>query len=128
MKRTAFELLLRDNVEDSLLSGYSYKEMTARHIYDAAVKGDKIALNVFALTGEYFGMALATTVHHFSPEAIFLFGGPVAAGDLIIKPIKEGLKKHLLPIFTKRELPVLVSELDLGHAAILGASALVWNA
>ncbi len=128
MKRTAFELLLRDHVEDSLLSGYSYKEMTAKHIYDAAVQGDRIALEVFKMTGKYFGMALATTVHHFSPEAIFLFGGPVAAGDLIIKPVKEGLKHYLLPIFTKREIPILVSELDLGHAAIIGASALVWNA
>ncbi|MEA3463237.1 MAG: ROK family protein [Bacteroidota bacterium] len=127
MKRTAFELLLRDHAEDSLLSGYSYKEMTAKHIYDAAVQGDKIALEVFEMTGNYFGMALATTVHHFSPEAIFLFGGPVAAGDLIIQPIKAGLEKHLLPIFRKRELPVLVSELDLGHAAIIGASALVWT-
>jgi glucokinase len=127
MKRTAFELLLRENAEDSLLTAYSYKEMTSKHIYDAALQGDKIALEVFEKTGDYFGMALATTIHHFSPEAIFLFGGPVAAGDLIIKPIKEGLKKHLLPIFTKRDIPVLVSELDLGHAAILGASALVWN-
>ena len=127
MKRTAFELLLRENAEDSLLTDYSYKEMTAKHIYDAAVQGDKIALEVFELTGKYFGMALATTVHHLSPEAIFLFGGPVAAGDLLIKPIKEGLANHLLPIFRKRDIPVLVSELDLGHAAILGASALVWN-
>ncbi len=79
------------------------------------------------MTGKYFGMALATTVHHFSPEAIFLFGGPLAAGDLLIKPIKEGLKDYVLPIFRKRDLPVLVSELDPGHAAILGASALVWN-
>ena len=128
MKRTAFELLLRDHAEDSLLSGYSYKEMTAKHIYDAAMQGDRIALEVFNMTGKYFGMALATTVHHFSPEAIFLFGGPVAAGDLIITPIKEGLAHHLLPIFRKREIPILVSQLDLGHAAIIGASALVWNA
>jgi glucokinase len=127
MKRTAFELLLRENAEDSLLTAYSYKEMTAKHIYDAAVQGDKIALEVFEQTGKYFGMALATTVHHFSPEAIFLFGGPVAAGDLIVKPIKKGLKHSLLPIFRKRDIPVLVSELDLGHAAILGASALVWD-
>ncbi len=127
MKRTAFELLLRDNAEDSLLTAYSYKEMTAKHIYEAAVQGDRIALEVFEITGKYFGMALATTVHHFSPEAIFLFGGPVAAGDLIIKPIKESLAQNLLPIFRKRDIPILVSELDLGHAAILGASALVWN-
>lgn len=128
MKRTAFEILLRENAEDSLLTAYSYKEMTAKHIYDAAVQGDRIALEVFEQTGKYFGLALATTVHHFSPEAIFLFGGPVAAGDLIVKPIKKGLKHSLLPIFRKRDIPVLVSELDLGHAAILGASALVWNA
>ena len=128
MKRTAFELLLRENAEDSLLTAYSYKEMTAKHIYDAAVKGDKIALEVFQQTGKYFGIALAATVHHFSPEAIFLFGGPLAAGDLIVKPIKEGLEQSLMPIFRKRDIPILVSKLDLGHAAILGASALVWDA
>ena len=127
MKRTAFELLLRENAEDSLLTSYSYKEMTSKHIYEAAVQGDKIALEVFEMTGKYFGMALATTVHHFSPEAIFLFGGLVAAGDLIVKPIKESLEHNLLTIFRKRDIPVLISELDLGHAAILGASALVWN-
>lgn len=128
MKRTAFELLLRENAEDSLLTAYSFKEMTAKHIYEAAVQGDKIALEVFEQTGKYFGMALATTVHHFSPEAIFLFGGPLAAGDLIVQPIKKGLAQSVLPIFKKRDIPILVSELDLGHAAILGASALVWNA
>ncbi len=127
MKRTAFELLLRDHVEDSLLAAYSYKEMTAKHIYEAAVQGDKVALEVFELTGKYLGAALATTVHHFSPDAIFLFGGPVAAGDLIVNPIKKGLKHSLLPIFKKRDIPILVSELDPGHAAILGASALVWD-
>ncbi|MDF1574598.1 MAG: ROK family protein [Bacteroidales bacterium] len=127
MKRTAFELLLRDHAEDSLLSAYSYKEMTSKHIFEAAVQGDKIALEVFEITGKYLGMALATTVHHLSPEAIFLFGGPVAAGDLILKPIKESLENSLLPVFRKRNIPILVSELDLGHAAILGASALVWN-
>ena len=127
MKRTAFELMLRDNAENSMLSGYSYKEMTSKHIYEAAVQGDKIALEVFEITGKYLGMALATTVHHFSPEAIFLFGGPVAAGDLIIKPIKVSLAKHLLPVFRKRNIPLLISELDVGHAAILGASALVWD-
>jgi glucokinase len=127
MKRTAFELMLRDNEENSLLSGYSYKEMTSKHIYEAAVQGDRIALEVFEITGKYLGMALATTVHHFSPEAIFLFGGPVAAGDLIIKPIKVSLAKHLLPVFRKRNIPLLISQLDVGHAAILGASALVWD-
>lgn len=126
MKRTAFELLSRDNAVGSLLSDYSYNEMTSKHIYEAAVKGDEIALEVFKITGTFLGQALADTVHHISPEAIFLFGGPVAAGNLIIDPIKESLQQHLLPVFQKRDIPVLASKLKSGEAAILGASALVW--
>ena len=126
IKRTAFELLARDNENSSLLCDYSYKTLTSKHIYDAAIKGDKIALEVFRYTGEILGQALADTVHHLSPEAIFLFGGPLAAGDLILNPTQKSLQKHLLPIFKNRDIPVLASQLPLGHAAILGASALVW--
>ena len=69
---------------------------------------------------------MADTVHHLSPEAIFLFGGPTAAGDLIFKPAKASLEEHLLPIF-KNKIKVLPSELNAGDAAIVGASALVWK-
>ena len=72
------------------------------------------------------GQGLADTVHHLSPEAIFLFGGPTAAGDLIFKPTKENMEKHLLPIF-KDKIQILPSKLKRGDAAIVGASALVWK-
>ncbi|TKG97301.1 ROK family protein [Puteibacter caeruleilacunae] len=128
MKRTAFELLADYHDETSELAGYAYRDLTSKHIYDAAVKGDKIAKKVFEYTGNYLGQAIADTVNHFSPEAVFLFGGPVAAGDILFQPIKKSLQAHLLPVFQKRNIPVMASELDLGHAAILGASALVWQA
>ena len=86
MKRTALELLARYHATDSLLAGYSLLTLEARNIFEAAQKGDKIALEVFELTGRWLGQGLADTVHHLSPQAIFLFGGPVAAGDFIIKP------------------------------------------
>lgn len=126
MKRTAFELLAHYNDNDSLLADKSFKELDSKMIYDAAVKGDKVALEVFEKTGAWLGQGLADTVHHLSPEAIFLFGGPTAAGDLIFKPTKEGMEKHLLPIF-KNKIPILPSQLKAGDAAIVGASALVWK-
>ena len=126
MKRTAFELLAYYNATDSPLADKSFNELDSKMIYEAAAAGDKIALEVFEITGEYLGQGLADTVHHLSPEAIFLFGGPTAAGDLIFKPTKEAMEEHLLPIF-KDKIKILPSQLKPGDAAIVGASALVWK-
>jgi len=126
MKRTAFELLAKYNDNNSLLAGKPFSELESRDIYEAAVKGDKVAMEVFDLTGKYLALGLADTVHHTSPEAIFLFGGPTAAGDILFNPIKQYLDKYLLPVF-KGKIKVLPSSLKLGDAAIVGASALVWK-
>ncbi len=126
MKRTAFELMAHYNAEDSLLADKSFNELTSKIIFEAAEKGDKIALEVFEKTGQYLGQGLADTVHHLAPEAIFLFGGPTAAGDYIFKPAYESMNNHLLPIF-KDKIKILKSKLKMGDAAIVGASALVWK-
>jgi glucokinase len=126
MKRTAFELMVQLNATDSMLASRSYNELDSKMIYDAAVAGDIIANMVFEKTGQWLGQGLADTVHHLSPEAIFLFGGPTAAGDLIFKPTIESMEKHLLPIF-KNKIKILPSQLKPGDAAIVGASALVWQ-
>lgn len=126
MKRTAFELLAKYNATNSLLADKSFNELDSKMIFEAAEKGDKIALEVFELTGQYLGQGLADTVHHLSPEAIFLFGGPMAAGDYIFKPTIASMEKLLLPIF-RNKIKVLPSQLKPGDAAIVGASALVWK-
>jgi glucokinase len=61
-----------------------------------------------------------------SPEAIILFGGLCKAGDLIFKPTKEHMEENLLPIF-QNKVKLIYSELNEADAAILGASALVWE-
>ena len=126
MKRTAFEIMVRDNRTDSLLANKSFKELDSKMIFDAAEKGDAVALETFEQTGKWLGMALADTVHYLSPKAVFLFGGPTAAGDYIFKPAKESMEAHLLPIF-RNKIEILPSKLKAGDAAIVGASALVWQ-
>ncbi len=124
MKRTAFELLAHYNDNESPLAKKSFQDLTSKDIYEAAIAGDAVAKEVFEVTGEYLGMGMASTVHTTSPEAIFLFGGPTAAGDLIIEPTQKSLDQFLLPIF-KGTVPIKISELNLGDAAIVGASSLV---
>jgi glucokinase len=55
-----------------------------------------------------------------------LFGGVIKAGDLILHPAKEHMEKNLLPIF-QNKVKLVFSELKEADAAILGASALVWE-
>jgi glucokinase len=126
IKRTVYELLAKYNPPDCPLSNIPMNEMSSKVVFDAAEKGDKIAKEVFQITGEILGRALADTVHYLSPEAIFLFGGAAAAGDYIFKPTKDSMERHLMPVF-RNKVKILPSELKESSAAILGASALIWK-
>jgi glucokinase len=61
-----------------------------------------------------------------SPEAIILFGGLMKAGDLILKPTRKYMEENLIQVF-QNKVKILVSHLKESDAAILGASALVWE-
>ncbi|MEI7421937.1 MAG: ROK family protein [Prolixibacteraceae bacterium] len=126
IRRTVFELLAKQNYSDSPLAKVSFNELTSKMVFDAAVQHDTLALEVFAYTGEILGRSLADAVHYLSPEAIFLFGGPVAAGEILFKPTRESLERYLLP-FYRNKIKLLPSKLKAGSAAIVGASALVWK-
>jgi glucokinase len=122
---TAKEILEKTK-EDSLLRKIPIDEIDSRKVYDAAVQGDKIAREIFEYTGKILGMALANFVMFSSPEAIILFGGLTKAGDLILKPTREHMEANLIQVFQNR-VKILVSHLRESDAAILGASALVWE-
>ncbi|HZW64491.1 MAG TPA: ROK family protein [Hanamia sp.] len=123
---TAKELLAERVNEDSLLRKLSNEEITSKKICEAAIKGDAIANEVFQVTGHILGEALANFVMFSSPEAIILFGGVIKAGKLLLDPTRESMEKNLLPIF-QNKVKLLFSELKESDAAILGASALVWE-
>jgi glucokinase len=118
--------LLQDSNEESLLRKYDLDKLNSRLVYECAIKGDKIAQEVYRFTGQILGEALANFVMFSSPEAIILFGGVIKAGDLFLKPAREHMEKNLLPLY-KNKVKIIFSELNEADAAILGASTLVWN-
>ncbi len=125
IKRTVFEILSKTN-EESEFRKFNFDELTSKMIYDAALRGDKIALEAFDTTGKVLGIKLADAVAHTSPEAIILFGGLALAGDLIFNPTKKYMEEFMLNIF-RDKVKLLPSALPGGNAAVLGAAALIWN-
>lgn len=122
---TAKEILEKTS-EESLLRKVPVDEIDSKKVYDAAIQGDKIAREIFDYTGKILGLALANFVMFSSPEAIILFGGLTKAGDLILKPTREHMEANLIQVF-QNKVKILVSHLRESDAAILGASALVWD-
>lgn len=124
--RTAREFL-EIRTEPSTLRDLDISQITSKDVYDAAVAGDKLAKEIFEYTGTILGEAMADMAAFSSPQAFILFGGLTKAGDLIMKPIKEAYDKNVLPIF-KGKAKIILSELKESDAAVLGASALGWEA
>ncbi len=123
---TALEFLDKRPEEVSLMRKYEREEINSLVVYECAAKGDQMAKDVYAFTGKILGEALANFVMFSSPEAIILFGGMTKAGDMILNPTREHMEKNLLPIF-QNKVKLIFSELKESDAAILGASALVWE-
>ncbi|MBU3838684.1 MAG: ROK family protein [Candidatus Phocaeicola faecigallinarum] len=123
--RTAREFLVARS-EPSLLREIPAEEIVSKDVYDAAIKGDKLALDIFEYTGTILGRALADFVAFSSPEAIVLFGGLAKSGDLIMKPIQKAMEENVLKIYAGKT-KLLLSQLKDADAAVLGASALGWE-
>lgn len=123
---TAKEILDERVNDKSLLREIPHEQITSKKVCEAALKGDAIANEVFQITGQILGEALANFVMFSSPEAIVLFGGVIKAGKLLLDPTRASMEKNLLPIF-QNKVKLLFSELKESDAAILGASALVWE-
>jgi glucokinase len=123
--RTVQELIC-NTTEPSELRNVSYLDLTAQRVSESAMRGDRLALQAFESCGHTLGLKLADSVAHLSPEAIIISGGMASAGELIFKPAKVSLEAHLFPIF-RNKVKLIPSQLIESNAAVLGASALIWN-
>lgn len=125
LKRTALTLLA-ERCDPSPLRAMSYREMTAKRIFYLAAKGDSIAQEAFDRTARILGWKLADAVAHVSPEAIFLAGGLAGSGDLLLQPTQRYMDDFLFGVY-RGTVQLMLSGMEAGTSAILGAAALIWN-
>lgn len=124
--RTAREFLEVRN-EPSLLRNLPIEDITSKDVYDAAVAGDKLSQDIFEYTGDILGQAFADMTVFSSPQAFVLFGGLAKSGEFLLRPLRNSMDRNMMAIF-KGKPKILLSELKEADAAILGASALGWEA
>ena len=118
--------ILNTTDRPSTLRNIPIDKIDSKAVFEAATAGDEVAKEVFEYTGRILGISLANFVMFSSPEAIILFGGLTKAGDLILKPTREHMEANLIVVF-QNKIKILVSHLIESDAAILGASALMWE-
>lgn len=117
--------------EDYIKGGKStkFREMangnpiTPYIVCEAAKSGDPVAQRIFTIMGEYIGTGLSSVVNLLNPEKIIVGGGVADAGDLLLKPLTETLKKRAMKIAGQA---VEVVPAQLGNTAgVIGASLLI---
>jgi glucokinase len=70
--------------------------LTAERVERAAIEKDDLALSVLKETGRILGNAVASVVNLLNVEVVVLGGGVMAAGDLILEPIREAVQMAAL--------------------------------
>jgi glucokinase len=117
---------LEERQDESSLRKLTKDQITSKKIYDAALAGDKLALEAFDYTCKILGFTLANSVAYTSPEAIILFGGLALAKEFMYDATKKYMEENLLQIF-QNKVKIIQSTIPENHAAILGGSALIWG-
>ena len=107
------------------LANNDIEQITPKLLSQAAEKGDLVAKKVWNNAGEKLGILLSDIIDFFNPDYIVLCGGISNAGDLIIKPAKEQIKKRAFKTAAKA-CKIVVSKYT-SKLGVVGAAMLVKN-
>jgi glucokinase len=94
-------------------------------VAEAAQQGDKVAREILAIAGRYFGIGLSTVVQVLNPERIVIGGGLARIGPLLMDACFQALKENIHPVLVN-SAEIAFSELW-EDAGMIGAGALVWE-
>jgi glucokinase len=115
--RGCVEVLTRADALASLAG-----KQSAEAVYAGAADGERQCLDAIAQVAEYLGIALANTVTLIGPDVIVVGGGIAAAGDLLLEPLRDSIRRRvtLVPV---DELVVVPASLGSSAGAIGAALA-----
>ncbi len=97
--------------------------ITGSAITDAARDGDQLALSAFATTGDWLGAGIASLSVVLDPECVVIGGGVIDAGEILLKPIRDGLTRYM-PFAGKHPYPEVVAASLGNEAGLVGVADL----
>lgn len=98
-------------------------ELEAKDVFDAAKKGDPLAVEIIQDAASHIGTALANVITLIDPEIIILEGGLSRAGDEFIDDIRKTVQRFQMR-YAGRNTRIVVSRLG-EDAAAIGAATYV---
>jgi len=101
------------------------EELTARKIFDAGVKGDPLALEVFKRMGVYLGIGVANLINILDPEMIVIGGGVANGWPLFESHLRQQVVERG---FSRVAARVNIAPAECGdNAGLLGAARLAFD-
>ena len=98
----------------------------AHRLVRLAREGDANAVEILATLGRRLGAALGSLVNIFNPELVVIGGGFAAAGDFVLDPAREILRREALAGAGER-VPIVRAELGTA-AGLIGAGLVAFDA
>jgi glucokinase len=97
--------------------------LTGEQLTLAAKEGDPVAIAAFNTTGHWIGALVATLEAALDPAKVVIGGGVIAAGEILLKPIRESMNQ--LSLFRgRRSVPELVAATLGNDAGLIGVANL----
>ena len=117
-----------ERTQEKIAAGSNTKltsELTPKRIAAAAHAGDSLAVEIFAETGVYIGIALTSIAHILNPEVAIIGGGIAEAGEnLLFEPIRNEFTRRAMDI--PGMMKVVPATLG-NRAGIVGAAMLAFS-
>lgn len=73
---------------------------TAEEVFTAATEGDERAAAAVRATAGHLALGIANMVTVLMPERVVIGGGIAAAGDLLLEPIRQDVRRHAMLVPT----------------------------
>ena len=100
-----------------------FTDLTAKDVVDSAKAGDETALALFDQYTEELALGMVNIINFLDPEIIAIGGGVSAAGEFLLEPIRQKLKKYVfykdLP-YSEIKLATMGNDAGIVGAAMLG--------
>lgn len=117
---TGIQNFVRQKIQEGYPTKLKSKDPDTKMIAQAAEEGDGLAKMAFDRAGYYMGIGVSNYLHIFNPSCVIFGGGVSQSGDLIFKPFRESLEKHVLSPNYIKNLKIAMAELG-DDAGLIGA-------
>lgn len=126
IRRAAYRLTRkRPSILHEMLGG-DIAKLTPLHLFQAAEKGDEVALEVWEEVGTMLGVAIGSFINIFSPDIVAVGGQIAKAGEYILGPARKAARNVAIPVLWSDATIVQAEQID--DAGLLGGAALAIEA